>query len=842
VTTAVLSAAGNDATGTELGAPTAAVPTPDGGFLVTDYAKCTVSKVKDGLIAPVAGNGTCWPGSGPVDCPSTSFCMAAVSNDGVAFTTNPTAAKPSWTVSLGLPKSEHALITGISCASASLCAMTDNHGDVISSANPTGGAGTWHLKNVVSQFSGLYGIDCPSTSLCVVAANDQSIYVSANPTLGDTATWTHYDLGMTARGVDCTSPTLCIAFGRATSPSNTAKVAIATDPANGADKWQTATFTSVPSVDDATCVTATLCVGFDVVGVGTQKLISSINPTDGSTWGAADVTGSFVHELSCPSASFCAATDLSGRILSSTTPTNASSWSITNTTAAGGTQQFCSSELQYHCSVACPSTSFCMASGTMQTIASTAPASANWKATDQADGAVATSASLSHPGDAVPTQDGGFLLIEGGLPQTGLHTVRKVSSSGQITRIAGTGTATGGSFPNGDGGPADAARVEGTAVVPYHAPGGAVDTPGTGYLIAESTNCTVRKVDGGVITTVAGTGTCGFGGDGGNATAASLDTPISAVPTADGGFLVAEFGNLFFQTGGRIRKVGTDGKINTVAGTGSPGYSGDGGPATAAQLYRPTSAVPTAGGGFLIADWGNNVVRKVTAAGIISTVAGNGTAGQDGDGGAATAAQLTGPTAAVATPDGGFLLGSYAAGATKLVVRKVSAAGTIVTVAGTTTGAPGDPQPPGGDGDPGTGGTPTDTTPNPPPPTDTTPNPPSPKPKPKCSFKSAKLRTVRKKPAVIAATIVCDQAANVKLGGTVKRKIRKKTKKYALAAQKAKAVALVPKVIVLRLPKGVLAGLKRGDKQSAALKLAASNANGSSTANATIKKLATKRR
>src|SRR6202011_2362973 len=104
------------------------------------------------------------------------------------------------------------------------------------------------------------------------------------------------------------------------------------------------------------------------------------------------------------------------------------------------------------------------------------------------------------------------------------------------------------------------------------------------------------------------------GPDGVPAVMEALFTPTAAVPTADGGFLLAELGALSGpDTGARIRKVSASGTITTVAGTGVPGFSGDGGPATSAQLYQPTAAVPTTDGGFLISEYGNCVVRKVSA-------------------------------------------------------------------------------------------------------------------------------------------------------------------------------------------------------------------------------------
>jgi hypothetical protein len=151
----------------------------------------------------------------------------------------------------------------------------------------------------------------------------------------------------------------------------------------------------------------------------------------------------------------------------------------------------------------------------------------------------------------------------------------------------------------------------------------------------------------GTITTVAGT-TAGFSGDGGPATAAKLDTPVGVAVTADGGFLIADTGNE------RVRRVSPAGTIRTVAGT-SYGFSGDGGPAAAAQLGAPSGLAATADGGFLIAETGNHRVRRVSPAGTITTVAGT-SFGLSGDGGPASLAQLHVPSGVAATADGGFLI------------------------------------------------------------------------------------------------------------------------------------------------------------------------------------------
>ncbi len=125
----------------------------------------------------------------------------------------------------------------------------------------------------------------------------------------------------------------------------------------------------------------------------------------------------------------------------------------------------------------------------------------------------------------------------------------------------------------------------------------------------------------GLITRVAGTGTAGNSGDDGPATGAELNQPFGMAVTADGGFLIADGGNNV------VRKVSPAGVITRVAGTGTAGNSGDDGPATDAELNGPFGVAVTADGGFLIADGGNNVVRKVSPAGVITRVAGTGTAG-----------------------------------------------------------------------------------------------------------------------------------------------------------------------------------------------------------------------
>ena len=232
--------------------------------------------------------------------------------------------------------------------------------------------------------------------------------------------------------------------------------------------------------------------------------------------------------------------------------------------------------------------------------------------------------------------------------------------------VVSTVAGTGAQGYGGDGGPATAAALN---FVHSAAPLG-----DGSLLLADTQNNRIRKISpAGTITTVAGTGSAGFTGDGGPATSARINNPRGVVGLADGGFLIPDTNNH------RVRRVWPDGTITTVAGTGVQGFSGDGGPATAAQLSAPFGVAPTADGGFLVVDVGNQRIRKVSAAGTITTVAGTGVAGYAGDGGPATAALINNPHNLVVQPDGSFLI----ADASNERVRLVAVDGTISTLTGT---------------------------------------------------------------------------------------------------------------------------------------------------------------
>lgn len=207
-------------------------------------------------------------------------------------------------------------------------------------------------------------------------------------------------------------------------------------------------------------------------------------------------------------------------------------------------------------------------------------------------------------------------------------------------------------------------------------------TAGGGFLIAESLGNRIRRVSAlGIITTVVGDGSSNFSGDNGPATAAQVSAPSGVASTADGGFLIADSGNH------RIRRVTPAGQISTVAGNGTASSTGDNGPATAATINNPQRVNVTPDGGYLIAEGTGDRIRRVSPGGTISTAAGDGTNTSGGDGGPATAAGVNGPKDVVPTPDGGFLITQQQAHR----IRRVSPGGTITTAVGDgTSGTTGD--------------------------------------------------------------------------------------------------------------------------------------------------------
>jgi uncharacterized protein (TIGR03437 family) len=242
----------------------------------------------------------------------------------------------------------------------------------------------------------------------------------------------------------------------------------------------------------------------------------------------------------------------------------------------------------------------------------------NGSGTFAGDGGPATSAGFSHPPRVVADSAGNFYFgINGG-------RIQKVDSKGVITTFVGTG----GFVYSGDGGPATSAGISQVAA------GVAVDGQGNFYFVDQAFY-RVRKVNAaGIISTIAGNGTKGYSGDGGPATSAQFDVVVGVAADNAGNVYIADTNN------GRIRKIDTSGIITTVAGNGTVGYSGNGGPATSAALSGPVAVAVDGAGNLYICDTGNSSIRKVDTSGIITTVAGTGKPGNTADGGLATATAL----------------------------------------------------------------------------------------------------------------------------------------------------------------------------------------------------------
>ena len=276
------------------------------------------------------------------------------------------------------------------------------------------------------------------------------------------------------------------------------------------------------------------------------------------------------------------------------------------------------------------------------------------------DGGAATSAELNAPAGLAVDAAGNIYIAD---QLNGL--IRKVTAStGLISTVAGATSNPWGGYA-GDGGLATDAYMSDPAGV-------SLDSAGNIY-IADMFNNAIRKVTAstGIITTVAGNGTGGYSGDGGAATSATLSLPTDVQIDSAGNLYIADYYNQV------VREVSAStGVITTIAGTGTQGYSGDGGPAISATLGNPINLAVDPTGNIYISDSGNNLIRKVTAStGIISTVAGNYSAGYSGDGGMATAAALNSPTGLAVVPSTNFYQGVnlYFADSANNVLRVVGA-------------------------------------------------------------------------------------------------------------------------------------------------------------------------
>jgi sugar lactone lactonase YvrE len=272
------------------------------------------------------------------------------------------------------------------------------------------------------------------------------------------------------------------------------------------------------------------------------------------------------------------------------------------------------------------------------------------------DGGPATAASF-HPW-CVTLDSKGNLYISDWLN----NVVREVAVNGTISTVAGNGTL----GYSGDGGAATSAQLAYPCGLAFDAAGD--------IFIADSANNVIREVmTDGNIATVAGVNILGYQGDGGLATAAELYEPTGLAMDTAGNLYIADSGNNV------VRIIYPNGYLTTFAGQREAGYSGDGGPAASAQFYYPKGLAIDTAGNLYVADMGNSVIRKISlGSGAISTVAGNGIAGFSGDGGSAVNAQLSFPDS-LAVDDSGNL---YIADIGNQRIREVLVSGQIETIAG----------------------------------------------------------------------------------------------------------------------------------------------------------------
>ena len=241
------------------------------------------------------------------------------------------------------------------------------------------------------------------------------------------------------------------------------------------------------------------------------------------------------------------------------------------------------------------------------------------------------------------------------------HCVRRVTTDGIINVFAGDFL---GSTDDG------IAATEAQILFPVDV---AIDASGNVYIV-EYGNSKIRKVTtDGTIHTVAGSGVGGFSGDGSLATDAELKNPSGVVVDAAGNLYIMDRQNY------RIRKVTTDGVIQTIAGNGGGGHTGDSGPAIDAEIGPATGIALDLVGNLYIASYHSNRIRKITTDGIINTIAGQQLGGYEGDGGPALDAKLDAPYALEVDADGNVYIASYA----NNCVRKITTDGIINTIAGT---------------------------------------------------------------------------------------------------------------------------------------------------------------
>ncbi|HEX8104630.1 MAG TPA: hypothetical protein VF533_18580 [Solirubrobacteraceae bacterium] len=780
---------GGPATAAGLNRPTDAVPTADGGYLIATFSivDCRIRRVDAaGIITTVAGkDGICedtgdggkatdasilsWsvvpynaPGAA-VNAPGGGFLIAS----GCSVRRVDAAGTITRVAGNGICSNQEPGVGTLACRPG-FCAMGSIEGFLSTTTDPT--ADPLLLRNTLADpgRNVLMDLSCPTTTFCA-GVNFHGISASKN--LGaESPTWSQ--AGPSAWSISCPSAALCVAG------LDSGRIATSTNPGAAApDYTQTQVFGSDDELRGLDCLSASFCAGATFRG----EAAITRDPLGGADgWTRKSISpDTGLSDISCASESLCVISGGTEGLYVSTNPTDADpTW----TGQAIG---------KFVWNVDCPTTTLCVGI--------------------DHEGNTYTS---KNPAAADPT-----------------WTVRQINGGASLGDV---------SCPS-------ASRCFITAGSRFLSSA----DPGA----ADPTWKSVTAYNDGV--------------DGLPATSEPLHTATNATPTADGGFLVTELGDTGTSTpgkGSRVRKVSAEGIITTVAGTGEPGYTGDGGPATAARLNNPVSSVPTADGGILISEYTNCTVRKVDAAGTITTVAGVGPSagpvyhcdGTAGSGGAATETALLPPTSAIPDPANNFVIGTArqqdgSPTPNDTPLNRVLPDGRIVTAlapapsptptptptpdpggggggGGGGTPGPGATPPPGGGG--GGGGTPT-------------------VPAPVCTLKAASTKVLvrkkkrsRAKPGVLKLKVACDRDATLALTGKAVAKPRKKGAKKKTASLRRVTGTVKGGVAVTlkaKLPASTRKLLAKRAKVSVSFALTATGAGGTGTATTRIAKLKAKR-